>query len=102
MNDLHTALAAFLAHANALQAGQYNGKLPDDTITVEYGTKYIKVFRNYHGDEASRSVFCFIEISTGNVLKAASFKAPAKGVRGNIFGTPDGYGISKYGANYNR
>ncbi len=32
----------------------------------------------------SRSVICFVEIATGNVLKAASWAAPAKGVRGHI------------------
>lgn len=32
----------------------------------------------------SRSVVCFVELETGNVLKAASWASPAKGVRGHI------------------
>jgi hypothetical protein len=33
----------------------------------------------------SRSVYGFVDKTTGNAYKAASWKAPAKGVRGNIF-----------------
>lgn len=96
------ALAAFLKYANELQAGQYDGKLPDDTITADAGgKKYLRIVRNNYGDPKSRSAFCFIEIATGNVLKADGWKAPAKGVRGSIY-TPENYGITKYGALYNR
>jgi len=31
--------------------------------------------------ESQRSVYCFIRNSDGAILKAASYKAPAKGVR---------------------
>lgn len=44
----------------------------------ETGRKYHKVIMNANG---SRSVHCFIDKKTGEIYKAASFKAPAKGVR---------------------
>jgi hypothetical protein len=44
----------------------------------ETGRKYHKIIMNANG---SRSVHCFIDKQTGSVLKSASWKAPAKGVR---------------------
>lgn len=55
-----------------------NGHSPVEFI-VETGRKYHKViFKDGNG---SRSVHCFIDKKTGEVYKAASFRAPAKGVR---------------------
>jgi hypothetical protein len=45
------------------------------------GSKYFKVEMLSHG---SRSVYCFIEKSTGNILKSAGWRAPAKGTRGSV------------------
>ena len=64
------------------------------------GRKYIRIVRTSDGGEGQRSVFCFIERATGNVLKAASWKAPAKHARGTIYGDASGYGVTPYGANY--
>lgn len=51
------------------------------TFDVEYGSKFAKISITTYG---SKSVHCFVEISTGDIYKAATWKAPAKGVRGNI------------------
>ena len=56
------------------------------------GRKYIKI-------ERGSSVFCFIDAKTGDVLKAASWNAPAKHARGNIFEVGK-EGVDKYGAHY--
>ena len=53
----------------------------DYSVAFETGKKYIRVVRNYR---SSRSVLAFIEITTGDIYKAASWKAPAKNVRGNV------------------
>lgn len=45
---------------------------------IETGKKYYKVVMSAHG---SRSVHCFVDKTTGDVYKSASWKAPAKGVR---------------------
>ena len=44
------------------------------------GSKYTRVIATH---SCSRSVFCFID-AAGNIYKAASWKAPAKGVRSTL------------------
>ena len=46
---------------------------------IETGRKYHKIIMVTDGD--SRSVHAFVDKKTGELYKAASFKAPAKGVR---------------------
>ena len=48
-------------------------------FTVDTGRKYHKIMMTTDG--GNRSVHCFIDKKTGEVYKAASIKAPAKGVR---------------------
>jgi len=48
---------------------------------IEEGRKYHKIIMDANG---SRSVHAFIDKKTGDVYKAASFKAPAKGIRFNL------------------
>lgn len=49
------------------------------------------------------SAFCFVDIATGDVLKAASWLAPAKHARGNIFDEHNGLSkIGPYGPQYLR
>lgn len=70
--------------------------LPKVDLTYKIASKYIKVIRE-------GSVYCFINTSNGDVLKAASWAAPAKGARGNIYNAD--YGVSActaYGAEYLR
>lgn len=49
---------------------------------VQYLQKWVKIVKR---DPASGSVFCFIDPNTGDIYKPASFKVPAKGIRGNIY-----------------
>ena len=52
-------------------------------IHTKHGKKYIKVIREYAGQNAA---YCFIDTETGNIYKPAGWKAPEKNhVRGNIF-----------------
>jgi len=46
------------------------------------GRKYHKVMQCVNGE--TESVHCFIDRKSGEVYKAASYKAPAKGVRFNL------------------
>lgn len=71
--------------------------------TLNVGRKYVKIVRE-------GSVVAFVEKETGNIFKPASWQAPAKGVRGNIFSDKkgmealnfDSVGLVfvKYAANY--
>ena len=53
---------------------------------VEIGRKYLKIIQRdeRNGEYRDGSVHAFVERSTGNVYKAASWKAPAKHVRYNL------------------
>ena len=59
-----------------------NGKDSGYKFYIESGRKYHKLIMETGG--SSRSVHAFIDKKTGDVYKAASFKAPAKGVRYNV------------------
>jgi hypothetical protein len=48
------------------------------------GGKYFKVWNQSGTNDQSRSVDIFVDIETGDVYKAAGWKAPAEGIRGNI------------------
>jgi hypothetical protein len=87
----HTAaqLAAIEAFVQALQTkfdaegpGYGPGELHHTVFSVEYGPKYARIVETKYA--GSRSVYCFVEIATGDILKSASWKAPAKGARGTI------------------
>jgi len=49
-------------------------------FSIMRGSKYIRIVRTTFG---SRSVHCFLDFD-GNIYKSASWKIPAKGIRGNI------------------
>jgi len=69
----------------------------DETFSIEQGPKYIKIARNIAGGK-SKSIHAFIDKKTGDILKAASWKAPAKGARGNLWDDKKGLGrIDPYG-----
>jgi hypothetical protein len=63
------------------------------------GRKYARIVASL-GD-TQRSVHCFVEIETGNILKAAGWKTPAKHARGNINDEDGGRSaVTAYGAVY--
>ena len=74
-------------------------------IILEEGTRYIKVTkqdRSLEGRLGNKSVHTFIDKTNGDILKAATYKAPAKnGVRGNIFKDFETV-IDHFGAKYLR
>lgn len=73
-------------------------KLTSYKLTIDpNGKKYIRIWAVR---SSSRHAYCFIEKSSGDVLKPASWRAPAKHARGNIFTGPDG--VNEFGANYLR
>ena len=59
-----------------------NGKDSGYKFYIESGRKYHKLIMETGGN--SRSVHAFVDQKTGEVYKAASFKAPAKHVRFNL------------------
>ena len=59
---------------------------PEYKFVIECGRKYHKIIMEVpnHNRPPSRSVHAFVDKKTGEVYKAASFKAPAKHVRFNL------------------
>lgn len=62
----------------------YTFEAPPIFIT-QTGSKNIKIVERRDGGRDSGAVYCFIEKDTGIILKAAGWKAPAKGARGSIW-----------------
>lgn len=75
-------------------------KLEARLYTAQPGSKYIKIVESGN-DGYSTSVYCFLDYE-GNIYKAASWKIPAKHIRGSIF-DPNysfGRGLTQYGGAY--
>jgi len=67
---------------------------PPDTITVEMGKKNARVVTVSNARGNSKSVHTFVNIATGDILKAGTWKAPqANGVRGNIWAADCGASV---------
>ena len=64
-----------------MYAEQYENLTPPK-FEYTIGKKYIRIIRacTY---STSRSVHCFLDFD-GNIYKSASWKTPAKGIRGNV------------------
>lgn len=76
---------------------------PYETFTVDFGRKFIKVVGSRWKNPDSRYVYCFLDYE-GNIYKSASWKAPAKHIRGTVFDKDYGWGtaLNRYGATYLR
>ena len=69
-------------------------KLEKPVITYTEGKRYVKLARD-------GSVHCFVDITNGDVLKAAGWNRPAKHARGNIFDDHNGLRwMGEYGPAY--
>jgi hypothetical protein len=102
---LEKGLAEYMKKLDSV-AASHRSKFPhlkdaDFKFVAKKGRKYIKIVTNEHGRDAS--VHSFIDTQTGDLLKAASWAAPAKGSRGNILSkaglskiNPDPYGSYLY------
>lgn len=87
-------------HPILCQDSQGN-KRPYAYFAAEPGKKYIKIVTWHHNANKDRSVYCFLD-QKGNIYKAASWKAPAKHIRGSVFDENYslGKGLTVYGARY--
>jgi Protein of unknown function (DUF5661) len=74
--NFERALQRFLHDAQNQAKGTYD-------IGIERGRRYVRVFKT--DKQGGRSAYGFVDRLTGDVLKAASWKSPAKGPRGNIY-----------------
>ena len=75
--------------------------LTPPTVTVEWGRRYARIVKDSGNDKIVHS---FIDLATGDILKAASWAAPAKKARGSVFNADYGVGsaVNVYGAQHLR
>jgi hypothetical protein len=71
------------SHKEYFEKMQYS--FPSDVYSVEMGKRYAKVISTTYGGKGQRSAFAFVDLQTGDIYKPASWSAPAKGSRGNIY-----------------
>jgi len=98
--EFQTALTNFAAAVQSMLDARYGADyiLGPTTITIEPGRRYTRLYRVRKGH---RQIYCFID-QNGDILKAASYKAPAKHARGSIFSDDAIKAVNTYGANYLR
>ena len=91
----HDPLKVFLQRCQDLVD---KGGLGREVLSIQTGSKYHKIIST----EGNRHrVFAFINKATGDILKPASFMAPAKHARGNIHDDSGGMdGMTSYGPKY--
>ena len=105
-NELQIKLDTFLAFLNAKSIEHFNDRkfpMNPNTYAADIGRKFIRIVENTYGREDQRSVYCFLDFE-GNIYKSASWKIPAKHIRGSIFDDNYSWGkaLNNYGAAYLR
>lgn len=96
MEEIDARIFLFVTRLNEKYGDRYEYTAP------KKGIKYTRVVQEANLG-AHRSVHCFIERETGKIYKSASWKAPAKHARGNIWDDDFGLsGVNEFGANYLR
>jgi hypothetical protein len=83
-------------------------RISTDHMQANFPTLSLPVFELQELNKRYRiirdhSAFCFVDKATGDVLKSASWAAPAKHARGNIYDEHNGLSrITPYGVEYLR
>ena len=84
-------------------AAQYTYHTAPHTIRFSYGPRYTRVYITEYVERPRERIYSFLDMTNGDILKPATYKAPAKHARGNIFDAD--YGLSRttpYGPEYLR
>jgi len=115
---LQEQIEQFLIAANEISAEHWKRQnfthSPPPTVRAEPSSKWVKIIRveNQHdGTSSSGGVYAFIcvqdnttktlgALKRGDIHKAASYKAPAKHARGNIFNPNFKNCLTPYGIVY--
>lgn len=91
--------ATYIASYPASYAGE-NPRMKTPKISIDWGIKNAKIVR-CDGEGKPESVFCFVDLENGNILKADGWKKPAPQPRGSVMKEDFGVGdVTAYGARY--
>lgn len=100
VNDNTPEILSFIAGCKKITLDHFAKmgytRQPQPVFKYVFGTRYVKITRD-------GSAHAFVDRTTGDVLKPATWKAPAKHARGNIFDAHNGLGsMGEYGPAYLR
>lgn len=105
LENFESTFQSWLAKCQEIINNHYALNLTNLTppiLTIKQGSKFIKIV-SVDAGRTSGSAWAFINKENGDVMKPATFKAPAKHSRGNIFDENNGMaGVSPYGPAYLR
>ena len=97
-------LDRWLWTAQKIVDDHYDSHLPNlvpSRLEMSDGRRYIRVDKVENCGRGNRTVYAFVDKATGDVLRAATYKAPAKHARGNLFDSLQGTEmLTPYGVAY--
>ena len=96
--DIHAAIETFVAQAQAI-VDSLGPQGDRKVLSVVLAGRYARVEKAFENGSC-RSAFCYVDLNTGDVLRATSLKGPTKHVRGNVFDPNPVSGVGPHGANY--
>lgn len=82
--NIESAVNDYVASISSAFADRFARLYPNLDVPVVEIEKLRVRYRIVVNEGSSRSVHSFVDFD-GNIYKASSWKAPAKGIRGNIF-----------------
>ncbi len=93
LTDIDIAIKDFISKAQAVVDEHYRNYQWDNILTIKKGRRYEKIIATDTLERGSTRVWAFIDKTNGDVLKPASWRAPARGARGNLY---DEFGGMKF------
>lgn len=96
---LNAALHDFVNGCQDLINAHYKDTPEIPRLSIDKGgVKFARIVKERLG---ARSVYCFVDLTNGDILKSASWKAPAPHARGNIYDEHKGLArMTVYGPEY--
>lgn len=86
-------LESFVGHVQRLTNEYFQRKFPKlrpDKITTDPLLRYVRIWRTTDDGDGQMLSWGFVEYATGDIFKCATWRAPAKHARGNIFSEKNG------------
>lgn len=110
--EFNDALLSFVEGAQKIVDEHHEGfwstpeLLAQQRETLEINPKsrrYVGIFAKRGCEERAGRIYAFVDTTNGDVLKPATWRAPAKHARGNIFAADNGLGcMDHFGPSYLR
>lgn len=95
--NINAAIKRFVAAAQAVvDTVDHGGR---KVLTVYGGVRYARVELSFENGGSSRSAYCYVEYSTGNILRAVGMRGPTRHVVGNVYSGNPTEGLGPHGAN---